>query len=212
MKGTLKRASIALLLVGVVMGTSTCIMENRTMDLVVTNEACGTINVNETSESTEFLWTDVFLADQINQALEDNDLKSEEIVTVRVMSASYGVTAFTHPYPVSHDWTISGEITVERVDIADGPGTLLAYASRSVEGALGKSYPAALDTAGVGIVNRALDDYLDGVTPPPVLRIRMNYTSVDPTPTGPDPIVFDWQTCLKMHIVAQKKMDFPDPF
>ena len=49
-------------------------------------------------------------------------------MSARLVSASYGVTEF----PPHADWVITGAITVERKDVADGPDTLWNYTSVSV--------------------------------------------------------------------------------
>jgi hypothetical protein len=204
----MKKAALLFIAAGLVAGMSSCIMEDRTVEFVVTHETCVTFGVDSPTASFVVPAT-VSLADEINPALSDNDVAREDIVTVRVVSASYGVTAFTAPTP-PHDWHITGSISVERDDITDGPATLLDYTSESVQDAYGKHIPAHLNTDGVEIVNRALDDYIAGGNP--VLRFKLNNDTVSPVPSSADRIVFEWKPCIVLHIVTKKDINVPDPF
>ena len=203
-----KKAALLFLAAGLVAGMSSCILEDRTVEFVVTHETCATFDVN--SEAASFVVpTSVFLADELNAALSDNDAAREDVVTARIVSLSYGVTEFTVPVSL-HDWHVTGILTVERNDIADGPDTLLNYTDESVMDAYGKRIPAHLNRAGVEIVNRALDDFLAGGNP--VLVFKLNNDTVSPVPTALDPILFQWKPCIVMHIVTKKDIQVPDPF
>lgn len=208
MTAIMKKAGLLFLTAGLLAGMSSCIMEDRTVEFVVTHETCATFDVSSTTTSF-VVPTSVFLADEINAALSDNDVAREDIVTVRVVSASYGVTGFTAPTP-PHDWHITGSVTVERYDISDGPETLLNYTDEFVQDEYGKRIPASLNLAGVEIINRALDDFIAGGNP--VLVFKLDNSSVSPVPSTPDPIVFQWKPCVVLHIVTKKDIQVPDPF
>jgi hypothetical protein len=209
MTAIIRKAAPILLAVGILAGTSSCVLEDRTVEFVVTEESCASLDVNSSSASFVSSPAAVFISDEINSTLEDNDVSREDIVTARIVSATYGVTQFTTPVSL-HDWHITGSVTVERNDIADGPAALLNYTDQSVMEAYGKKIAASLNEAGVDIVNRAIDAYIAGGNP--VLVFKLSNTSVTPTPTAPDPIVFQWQPCVTMHIVTKKSMQVPDPF
>jgi hypothetical protein len=164
--------------------------------------------VNEDSENY-VKTTYVFLADELDKALSDNDAAREDVVTARVVSVSYGVTQLpTNPPP--HDWHITGAVTVERNDISDGPATLLNYTDESVRDSYGKHTPASLNRDGVEIINRAIDNYIAGGNPS--LVFRLDNGAVSPVPTALDPIVFQWEPCMVLHIVVKKDIEVPDPF
>jgi hypothetical protein len=145
-------------------------------------------------------------AEEIEQILLDNGFTLEEIKDAFMVGASYEVTEFTQ----AHDWLISGTIEVARVDIVDGPVTILNYSSQSVQAALGVTIPADLNTAGVELINRALDDFLAGGEP--VLVFTVQNGSVDPIPTEQDPIVFTWEACFKIHVIIDREVEVPQFF
>lgn len=205
MKAIMKNAALMLLAAVLVTAASGCIMEDRLVEFVVTEETCAPFDIE--SQSTDFSETAVvWIADDLNEALDDNDAAREDIVTARIVSLSYGVTQFSH----AHDWDITGAVTVERQDVTDGPDTLLNYTDQSVQDALGVRIPANLNESGVNIVNRALDDFIAGGNP--VLVFRVLNGNVVPAPTGSDHIVFQWEPCLVTHIVVKKDIEVPDPF
>lgn len=200
-----KHAALILLTVLLVAGASSCIMEDRLVEFVVTEETCAPFDIE--SQSTSFSEAAViWLADDLNEVLNDNDAAREDIVTARIVSLSYSVTQFSH----THDWDITGAVTVERQDVADGPDTLLNYTDQSVEGALGVRIPASLNEDGVGLINRALDAFIAGGNP--VLVFRVMNGGVAPPPSPADHIVFQWEPCLVTHIVVKKDIEVPDPF
>ncbi|MGD1049069.1 MAG: hypothetical protein ABR899_10025 [Candidatus Krumholzibacteriaceae bacterium] len=208
MTAIMRKAALLLLAAGLLVCMSSCIMEDRTVQFVVTHETCATFDVS--SQSASFtVPTSVFLADEINSALNDNNAALEDVVTARIVSLSYGVTGFTPPAS-PHDWQITGAVTVERNDISDGPDTLLSYTDESVENAYGKRIPAKLNKDGVDIVNRAIDAYIAGGNP--VLIFTLVNGSVNPAPSALDPVMFQWRPCLVLHIITQKDTQVPDPF
>lgn len=205
MKGIMKKSGIVLLLVGLAVGASNCIMEDRTVEVVVTNESCADFD----ESATAVLFANSVIVDyasEIDQALQDNDVSRSDIVIARIVSVSYGVTSFAQ----SHDWEISGAINVRRIDVSDGPAALFDYTSQSVSDALGKTIPANLNPGGVAILNRALDAFVAGGNP--ILEFEVANAGVSPVPTQLNPIMFDWRSCVVTQIVTKKDLQVPDPF
>jgi len=205
MKVITKNAALILLTAVLIAGASSCIMEDRLVEFVVTEETCAPFDIDSPLVNFEETAV-VFLADDLNEVLGDNDAAREDIVTARIVSLSYSVTQFSH----THDWDITGAVTVERQDVADGPDTLLNYTDQSVEGALGVRIPASLNEDGVALVNRALDAFLAGGNP--VLVFKVVNGGANPPPSVSDHIVFQWEPCLVTHIVVKKDIEVPDPF
>ena len=205
MKVITKNAALILLTALLLAGASSCIMEDRTVEFVVTEETCAPFDIDSPLANFEEAAV-VFLADDLNEVLGDNDAAREDIVTARIVSLSYSVTQFSH----IPDWDITGAVTVERQDVTDGPDTLLNYTDQSVQGALGVKIPANLNEDGVGVLNRALDDFIAGGNP--VLIFKVVNGGVNPPPSVSDRIVFQWEPCLVTHIVVKKDIEVPDPF
>jgi hypothetical protein len=112
--------------------------------------------------------------------------------------------------PPAHDWTLTGAITVERVDNSDGPETVIDYASQSLMGAYGAPVFADLNEDGVDLINDAIDDYIAGQDP--VLLFKVVNSACSPTPSSQDQLIFDWEACVLYYAVVAETLAVPDPF
>jgi len=179
------------------LGMSGCLLEDRTVEIVLNTDHCETFDENHASES----WTStdvIVLGAILDDLLEDNDISRDDIVDVFIVSGSYDVTSFV----MVHDWKISGEITVERTDVSSpGPVTLITYSdSINAEYISGrKSVP--LEEAGVAVLNQAFDDYLAGAHP--ILTLSLVNGDVDPSPSAEDRIIYTWEACLMIQVVGE---------
>jgi len=206
MKAVLEKTGLLLFLFGLIQVAGGCVMEDRVVELVVNESTC--VDFLEDHDTASFVNpVTVYYADEINGILEDNDVSREDIVTAMLVSASYGVTDVD---PAHDDWIITGSVTVERVDKTDGPDTLWEYTSVSISAALGKKIPALMNEGGVGILNRALADFIAGENP--VLTFKVVNSGVTPAPSVSVPIQFAWKGCIVVDIVAKSDIEVPDPF
>lgn len=204
MKRYISLVALALLLCAVSVSNN-CIMETKVIEIVITDSTCEILE--EYHESANFVTPAIIdYAAEIDAILEDNGFSRDKIHSARVVSASYIVTEFSH----THDWIISGYIDVERMDITDGPATLINYTSQSVTAAMGDVVNAPLEVPGVALLNQALDDYLGGADP--VLRFAVHNGNVDPQPSPVDPIEFTWRACIVIYVTTLEELDTPDPF
>lgn len=206
MRRVLHTLGIALLTTLIVSGSG-CILEEKVIDIVLSDEISAEFIENHQTEA----WTNneiVDYASEINQILEDNGYSRSDIGEAKVVSAHYGVTAFAG----AHDWTINGMVEVRRIDGGIGPWTTVVnYTSVSVAGALGAKIPAALNAGGVTLLNQALADFIAGTDP--ILEFRVNNDGdVIPDPSAVDPIIFDWRAWLLIQVVIKETLDVPDPF
>ena len=128
----------------------------------------------------------------------DNDITLDQLVDAFLVSGFYEVTEFSH----THDWEISGIITVERTDITGaGPDTLIVYTEVSLEDNLGVKTQVVFHADGVAIINQAMDDYITGGNP--TLQLTVVNGDVGPTsPSGSDPLDFTWEACLNVQVIA----------
>ena len=206
MKGIMKKAAPLLLLLGLVTALSNCIMEDRVVELVLNDKTCPEFTTDQDTVSF-VLPVLVDYASELDSILSDNGVEREELVSAHLVSVLYGVTGFDQ----THDWTITGAITVERFDIADGPATLVDYASYPItSAAVGIETSLGLNSAGVGVMNRALSAFLADSLP--VLIFKVNNSGVSPRPSRTDRIKFDWKACVSMQIVTKADIEVPDPF
>jgi hypothetical protein len=208
MNAIMKKTAFILSAAGLIVGSSSCIMEDRIVEFVVHEGTCEEF-IEYSTNATFVTPVTVDYADEINRALEDNDISREDMVTARVVSATYEVTQFSH----AHDWTIGGSVTIERTDIGGSPEVLFEYPSQSIADALGHVTRVALNPDGVAVINQALDDFIaGGASGHPVFIIRVNNESVTPMPSVSDPIAFLWRACITVHIVTKRDAEVPDPF
>jgi hypothetical protein len=207
MTATVKKASLLLLLLGLILGLSNCIMEDRRVELVFSDSTCVDFSQYATTATFRSAPVTVFFSDELDQILHDNDVLSrEDIVSIHIVSASYGVTSFSQP----HDWIIEGSLMVERIDESEGPVPLLNYTNQSVSDALGKTIPASLDSAGVALINKAFLDFIDNGYS--ILEFRVVNSAASPSPSRIDPIQFNWKACVWVDFVTKTDLEVPDPF
>lgn len=197
---------LLLLLVAFALSGSGCLLDEKVLEVVYFQKTCVNFEENEDSEVFTTPAT-MDYADELDGVLSDNGISKSDVNSARIVSASYMVTDFSH----THDWDITGEITVRRVDTAGAAVTLVTYTSQSVLAALNNSVPAILDPAGVELLNDALEDYITG-TADPVIEFSVENGDVEPNPSVSDMLVFDWRGCVAIHIVAGISLEVPDPF
>jgi len=198
MKRAIKRMTFVLILCLAVI-TSGC-LEEHVIEIVLTDQTCAPFE--EYHETENFVTPDtVDYGAEIEKILVENGVSRSDIAYAFLVSASYGVTDFSH----THDWDISGYVTVEREDIVDGPDTLLNYTDESVEAALGVHIPADLNPKGVAIVDRALEDFISGIKPVLIFTVHNGSVTTDPSPA--DPIVFDWEACIVIQVITQEELE-----
>ncbi len=194
---------LAVILLCLLLGSPGCVLEEKVIEVVFTGGTCVEFSENhETEEYTTPVTLDY--AGTIDDILADQGLGRSDIAEAKVMSASYQVTVFDH----SHDWTISGYITVEHIGNG-GPANIIDYTDQSLLAAQPAPVPAPLNSAGVSVINEALQDYIDGGYP--MLRFEVNNGSVTPSPSASDRLVFTWEACIKIHVLYQEELKVPDP-
>jgi hypothetical protein len=191
-------AAIALMIpIVLALGLGGCLLEDREIEIVLNDEFCYDFDEYHTTENytTPAI---LELGVDLDSLLVDNDISRDQIIDVALVSGSYKIEEFSH----THDWEISGIITVERLDISGaGPDTLIIYHDISLEDELGIKTFVPLHADGVGIINQALDDYRDGSHP--VLQVTVVNGAVGPTsPTVSDPLDFVWEACINVQVIA----------
>jgi hypothetical protein len=203
MKANLRLLPILLLAAVLTVSLSSCqLMKEKTIELVLTGTTSAEYSYNDVTEDYD---VDVTLdfTEELGQILEDADVSRDEIKDAFLVGVEYGAIALE-----GHDWTVSGQIRVER----DGTGfqSLANYTDQSIEAAMGKRIAAPLEDAGVIVINDAMDDFRTGSSP--VLKLKLLGGDVTPDPSVGDPIVFTWKAWLTLQLVVEQKLDVPDPF
>ncbi len=191
--------------VAAVLGLGGCLLEDREVEVVLNDEHCEEfvehhIIANYTTPAI------IELGEDLDSLLVDNEISLDQLVDAFLVSAFYEVSEFTH----THDWEISGIITVERLDITDvGPDTLIVYSEISLENELGVKTQVDLHADGVAIVNQAMDDYITGANPSLLLMVVSG--EVEPLPSEGDPLDFIWEACLNVQLIFTVDTEMLDP-
>ncbi len=203
----MKTMILTLVAIGLVALSVPGCLEDKVLEIVFTGETYADFSENE--DGADEAETDtIAVADEIRDILKDNDVAIEDIEDAFVTSVHYGVTSFEQQ---PDDWTVSGAISVRRLDGGPGPWTpIVDYASQSVQAALGQKIPAPLEAGGVAVINTALDDFLANQNP--VLEFQVLHDTIDPVPTPSDPMIFDWRAWLAIQLVTTTTVEVPDPF
>jgi hypothetical protein len=205
MKNLTRVLPIALLAFVIAAGSG-CILDEKVIQIVLSNEVFADFSENHTGAS----WTNTEVLDyagEIDKILKDNGYSRDDIDEAKIVSAFAGVTS----YGGTTNWMISGGIEVRRIDGTPGPwATIIDYTNASVPGLLGQKQSADLNTAGVTVLNQALADFIAGQDP--VIEFRVVNGDVQPAPSPTNPIVFDWRAWLLFQIVLTEVVEVPDPF
>ncbi len=181
-----------------------CVYNDLSSEMVVTDQVC--ISLDEFRESGTLGSAVVAeeFADDVNAMLDKYDSKVKDIKSISVVSGTYRVS---RPSTASHDWVVTSAVTIRRQDnpsgpVTDGPATFVNLTEQSLRAAQGAPILADLNSDGVDLIKRALDDLRAGQSPRLVLTMEGGTIAPEPTPS--DPLSFAWRTCVTFQVVIQK--------
>ena len=186
---------------------TSCIMDEKTVDILVRFETCAEFDQNEQGATWDEETT-VDVSQDIDDALTRNGLSRDDIKLATLKGAAYMVTGYTDG---GQSWTIGGSVNMTRTDVGAGPVLAFAYQSGVVSVAeVDQRHTVALDPAGVAMLQGALDDFIDeGANP--VFTFTMNNGSVAPIPTQQMPLIFQWKAFLTIEVIYEETVEIPDP-
>jgi hypothetical protein len=195
-------AMLALSIGSVLLLANGCVYDSLRSEVVVTEKVV--VQYTEYRESPSI--GSAVVADTWRQrlldALDEYGADIGDVQSITVVSGEYKTTK---PSKADHDWTVTGKVTVRRQDdpmgpVTDGPADLVNMTTQSLFGAKGKPVPADLNSAGVEVINRALQDLLAGGNPR--LIVEMVSDNVTPAPSPSDPLEFQWQARVTFQAVV----------
>lgn len=198
-----------LLLLGFVATGSDCLFDTKVVELIVTGETCPPKFIQYSTDADLDPDTRTHrVADDLDDILADNDIGKTSIGTARVISVSYEVERIGEE--AGHDFTVSGQVTIEYGARRMGPEVIVEYDDVSLESVYHSPEFATLNPAGVAIFHAAVDDYLAGGDPE-VTFVAENQ-GITPVPTEEEPIDFWWHACLRMYVTINDTLDVLDPW
>jgi hypothetical protein len=186
--------------------TSGCVYDELATQVVVTE----TIVVQYTEYRENPFIGSAVVADtwreRLLDSLEDYGASIEDVQSITVVSGEYKMTK---PFKGTHDWTVTGKVTVRRQDdpmgpVTDGPADFVNMTTQSLWDASGRPTPADLNSAGVAVIDRALQDLLAGGDPR--LIVEMVSDDITPAPTMSDPLEFNWLARVTFQAVVDVDM------
>jgi len=203
MKLVFARLALLAALFTLVIGSG-CIYDPSTGDVVVTEKICVSFEQDfYNADLGSSVVADEF-RERILMRIAAYGATLDDIESITMMSGTYQVTK-----PASkkneHDWTITAAVDISRQDdpsgpVTDGPERFVNMTSQSLMDAKGKPTYADLNSAGVELVNRALQSLLDGGDPRLVLTLIPG--GIDPEPSMSDPCSFKWNACVEFQAVV----------
>lgn len=192
---------LALSVLGILVAASGCVYDSLSSQVVVTEKV--NVQFREYRESPSIgsaVVIDTF-KERLMDALEENNADLEDIESITMVAGEYKVAA---PSRATHDWTVSGVVTMRRQDdpmgpVTEGPATFVDMTTQPLSTAKGKPVPADLNSAGVMIVNHALADLKAGGDPR--LVVEMVSDNIVPAPSPSDPLAFSWLAQVTFQVV-----------
>jgi hypothetical protein len=183
---------------------SGCIYDASTGQVVITEKICVSFDeYRETDTLGSSVVCDRFRV-RILERIAAYGATLDDIESITMMSGTYQVTKPASK-SYTHDWTITAAVNIHRQDVpggavTDGPELFVEETSQSLRDAKGKPTYADLNSAGVSVVNRALESLLDGEDPRLVLTLIPG--GISPAPTASDPLTFKWNACVEFQAVV----------
>lgn len=182
-----------------------CVLEDRTLDAVVTHELAATwiTQGDNTSGSDE---ATVSLAADVDEALDEFD-DVVEITSIHIAGGTYEVLANrgfvgAHQGTVTIEATGQSPLTILTYDVPNPPGNATGASG-------GTGVNVQLVAAGINFLNTRLDQYLDTSNANLLqFTFRTNWTSTNPGDAEYD---FDWKTALVLQVVGQIEVEVPNP-
>jgi len=185
---------------------STGCMETKVVEVIVKGETWADFQHGPSATESFTDEYSVNLASVLDNTLMDAGYSRSEIKSALLNGGAYGVTVFSH----THDWTVGGQVLVQRTDGTPGPLEVAIDYSTSLEAALGQKIPITFIEDGTVVINQALTDYLAGGDP--TLRFEVNNGDVAPDPSSSDRIQFEWRIWVQVQVIVEEEVEVPDPF
>ena len=202
----------AMALLSLLVGLSGCVLETKTLTIVITDYVCIGFEENHDDENytdDTVTFDDSFFED-LDALLADNDMTKDDVEAVSVVGVYYQVTAG----PTNPPWTVAGRIWIE----IDGGGQVLLaeYEDLLLTGTMADPIRIRTFDPGLAVFNVALETYLSesnpGNYPVIVFTSDREQGDIDPSPTLGAPFVMSWNGCLSMRVDFTEEYDVFDLF
>ncbi|MFH1754586.1 MAG: hypothetical protein ABIA59_02675 [Candidatus Latescibacterota bacterium] len=184
--------------------SSGCVYDPSTGQAVITEQIC--VNLDEYREGPE-LGSAVVCEKFKERLLARIAAYGATLADVESITMTSGTYKVTKPASKNydHDWVITAAVDISRQDdpygpVTAGPERFINMTSQSLRDAKAAKTIADLNSAGVDLVNDALQALLDGEDPRLVLTLIGG--GIDPAPSPLDPLSFKWLACVEFQAVV----------
>jgi hypothetical protein len=192
----MKTSFLSLLLaICLIAALTSCIYDPQTGTIVVSEKICVNMDQYETDGDIGARAVCDKFRESLMADIEKHGATLDDVNDISVTSATYKMVKLE-----GHDWHLTADVKVSRVDVSDGPATLVSFSNQSIDALNSKPTTAALNAAGVALLNRALDDLLAGGDPQVVIELVDE--SIVPVPSVSDPLAFKWLACVEFQAVV----------
>lgn len=193
---------LGLVSLGLVLSGDSCVVEERTVDIVVTaNIPAEWSTAGYLTGGSGTATLPVNAAEDVEDALDKLD-EDSTIDSVLVAGACYEVISSS-----GHNARRTGDVYI------DGAWLLHFDVPNNLAGTTGDTDGATLTLKkpGVDLLNSRLDQYLESRNPSLLsFTFSASWTS-DPAPTQQDPDSFIWKTCVILQVRGSVTLDVPNP-
>jgi len=181
-----------------------CVYDDMSSQMVVTEQISIKLDEYRTSGTLGSAVVAEDFAEDVYRILDKYDSNIKDVKSINIVSGTYQVVTPSH---AAHDWVVTSAVTVKRQDdpsgpVTDGPAVFVDLTEQSLRAAQGKAVPADLNSAGVDLVNQALQSLLTGQTPR--LILTMQGGTITPVPSIVDPLAFSWRATVTFQVVIDK--------
>jgi hypothetical protein len=182
----------ALAAIGILGLVSGCIYDPPSGTVVITEKVVCQFDESRTIPTIGSAVVADDFKEKLMSALERQHVRLSDVQSITMVSGAYKVAK---PSQATHDWVITGTVTITRQDDpmlppTSGPSPFINMFNQSLKAAKSKPVQAKLDAEGVALVNRALASLVEGFDPR--LVITMNSSNITPAPSTTDPLEFKW--------------------
>ncbi|UCG50717.1 MAG: hypothetical protein JSW58_10965 [Candidatus Latescibacterota bacterium] len=181
---------------------SGCVYDELASEVVVTEKVVVQFKEHRVSPDIN----SAVVCDRFRQRLlgilDDHGATLDDIVSITMVSGQYKVAKPAKDKSI--DWTVAGDVTVARQDdpsgpVTEGPETFVNFTTQPLQPAKSTPIYADLNSAGVTVINNALEDLRNGGDPRLVLN--MGSDNITPAPSPSNPLDFSWLAMVTFQVV-----------
>lgn len=184
-----------------------CFLEEKSVEVPVSDAEVKTFHTKGTTQKMDTWFID--FEEDLLDLENDNDL--EVLLSAHLENAWWRVIENNSDPGLSVMGTM--EVQLQDTGQTEPTETFLSYQSQSIDAAMGDFQPVQLNTAGVEIINKAFDDWLDAKAqndPLPSVNFKFTWYATVLPPEPPPNVDFTWEGKVRFTLVGLVTVDVPN--